>query len=291
MKRLFSIIQRTILICIASVIGLKICTVFSNDSVKAMNELTETKGCISLNYHRVLDNNIYYSILEILSQSKELTTYSVFQADFESQMTYLKDNGAYFATNDDLITFKNKKNYPDKCVHISFDDADITTYENAYPILKELNIPAAIYVVTKYIGTNDFNNLEIIDENQIKEMYDSGLITYGVHTHDMHKLEDGKAMFLHPHHYDTLSEDIKKSKIILEKILESPVNTIAYPFGETNDDVTEIVKESGFEMAFLLSPNPNHAETDNFYMNRYVASRDVFNDVIKPWIENYETFK
>lgn len=242
--------------------------------------------CVALNYHRVRENKMSYKIIEKLTGSPELTTYNVYEDDFEKQIDFLIKEGAYFATPEELVKFRETGIYPEKCVWISFDDGDQSIYKVAYPILKKRNIPFTIFVIAGQVGNEDFNGLNIATWDELREMKDSGLVTFGSHTYNMHYLEDDRAIFLDKDSYREFYKDINKSKKVLEKELGTSVDIIAYPFGETSDDITNIVKESGFSNAYILSPNPITIDNDPYYQNRYIASKDVFNNLIIPWLEN-----
>lgn len=243
---------------------------------------------IALNYHRVRERNIWNRGVELITQSKELTTYSVYKDTFEAQMDKLIEEGAYFATPEELEEFRKKGEYPDKCVWISFDDIDKSVYEVAFPILKERNIPFTLFVISSKVGDPNFNNLEMATWDDLRDMRDSGLATFGSHTHDMHYLEDDKAIFLDKSNYDEFEKDIKLSKKTIKEQLNIDVNSIAYPFGETSDAVTEIARKSGFEYAYILSPFPISANDSKYHQNRYLIHKDNFEKIMNPWFDEYK---
>ncbi|TCK01473.1 polysaccharide deacetylase [Volucribacter psittacicida] len=105
----------------------------------------------------------------------ENNLHGVFIQDFQQQMEKIK--GYQTFTFQQVIA----KNYqlPANSILITFDDGYRSNYELAYPILKQFNLKATIFLNTKYID---------IDENyltwqQIQEMYQSGLIDFQLHTH------------------------------------------------------------------------------------------------------------
>ena len=59
------------------------------------------------------------------------------------------------------------KTYFNNCCHICFDDGDNTVFENAFPILKELSIPATLFLSPKIIVEE--NNYWFQEYSTIKE--------------------------------------------------------------------------------------------------------------------------
>ncbi|MDG6895928.1 polysaccharide deacetylase family protein [Volucribacter amazonae] len=105
----------------------------------------------------------------------ENNLHGVFVQDFAQQMEKLKDYQTF--------TFQQLKdnNYqlPANSILITFDDGYRSNYELAYPILKQFNLKATIFLNTKYIDIDD----NYLTWQQIQEMYNSGLIDFQLHTH------------------------------------------------------------------------------------------------------------
>lgn len=283
MKKLF---RNIIILSIILVVLLKIITLFPKKTEK-VKPISKENVCVSLNYHRVRPKTLWYKTLKLITKSKELTTYTVSKDTFENQIDTLIKEGAYFATLEEVEEFRKSGNFPPKCVWISFDDVDKSVYEYAYPILKERQIPFTLFVISSKVGSDNFNNLQMATWDDLREMRDSGLASFGSHTHNMHYLEDNKASFLHKDNYVKFENDIKTSKEVIKKELGIDVTSIAYPFGNTNDTVTEIVKSSGYTNAFILAPNPITPNSDPFYMDRYLIYDENYNNLIIPWLKKY----
>ena len=251
-------------------------------------KLPYKNSVIALNYHRVREGKISTRLLELFTQSEELTKYNVYEDTFEEQMDTLIAEGAYFATPDEIIEFCEKGEFPEKCVWITFDDVDKSVYENAFPILKERNIPFTLFVISGQVGNENFGNLEMATWDDLREMRDSGLASFGSHTHDMHYLENDRAIFLYESNLDEFEKDIQESKRVIERELDIKIDSIAYPFGDTTDEVTEIVNRNGFSKAYILSPNPIEASTDHLYQNRYLIDKNNFNKILDPWFDLFD---
>lgn len=242
--------------------------------------------CVALSYHRIRTPNLWNKFLEKITQSLELTKYSIYSDEFEKQMKLLVDEGAYFATLEEVEQFRMTGNYPDKCIWISFDDVDATVYENAYPILKKYNIPFTLFVIAGHVGNPDFENLAMSSWEQINEMYESGLASIGSHSYDMHELEGEKANFLYERNVDEFYEDIKKSKKVIEEKIGITIDSIAYPFGDANDSCKEKIIKAGFENAFILAPYALSSNDDPYYQCRYLIDRENFYTIVMPWIKS-----
>ena len=105
----------------------------------------------------------------------EKTEGIISEKEFEKHMEYIKDMKTY------KMEELEKMNYilDEESILVTFDDGYKNNYTKAFPILKKYNIKATIFLNTVYIG----NDRDYLDWNEIKEMYESGLIDFQLHTH------------------------------------------------------------------------------------------------------------
>ncbi|CAM4317308.1 polysaccharide deacetylase family protein [Bacillus manliponensis] len=276
------------LILLTLLIGLswKIWSLPSETNIDMPNytELPKENICLGLNYHRIHSPSLWNKTVEFLTGTKELTTYNVYADEFAKQMRWLKKQQVFLATQNDLYEFRQGREIPNNCVWISFDDGDESIYNNAFPVLKQYDIPFTMYLITGHVG-EAFQNFNLATWDQLRSMQKSGLVDFGSHTHDMHYTKNGKAVFLNEGYAESFRIDLQRSKQTMEQELGVNISTIAYPFGETNKTVTEIVQQEGFKQAFILSPNPISQRNTLFYTNRYLLDQNVFNQFVKPYIQ------
>lgn len=258
---------------------------FSN-TTPAMSFPNELEaGCLGLNYHRVLDDTLFVKSARSLTQSKELVQYSVLESEFKAQIAALKKAGAVFLSEEQLLKAKQDNALPNKCVWISFDDIDRSVYENAFPILKEENVPFTMFVIAGHVGEEDFSNLDMASWDDLRKMKDSGLAGFGSHTYDMHRFEDETPVFLLPEQADKFKQDLKKSIDTIKSELDVTVRSFAYPYGNTNELVKGLVEEQGLEAGYILAPQTIRPNDDNFLTNRIIVNQTTFDDVVLPYIE------
>ncbi len=236
-------------------------------------------GCLGLNYHRVQDDNFFVKAARSTLQSDEFVQYSVLESEFQEQIDALIEADATFMTEEQLLNAKAQGSFPDKCVWISFDDIDRSVYENAFPILKEANVPFTMFVIAGQVGNKDFSNLDMATWDQLREMKQSGLADFGSHTYDMHRFEGDTPIFLLKDQAEAFKTDLKKSVKLIESELDIEVKSLAYPYGNSNKLVTRLVDELGFEAAYILAPQVIRPDDHDFIINRIVVNQTTFDDV------------
>jgi len=189
-------------------------------------------GAVVLMYHSISDNGGFFCVR---------TT------DFERQMNYLCDNNFNVVSLDEMIKHLDGGIIPNKTVVLTFDDGFEDNFINAFPILKKYNFPATIFLETGVLGREKTNKSGIVYKmlkwEQIKEMEKSKMIQFGAHTLSHPKLSQLNLT--------DMNEEIIRSKEILEDKLGKKCEFFAYPFGNYNEQVVEIIKNN-FKAAFTV---------------------------------------
>lgn len=177
--------------------------------------------------------------------------------DFENQLKYLTENNYYFPT------WTEVKNYidgtsclPEHSIVITVDDGDKTFFDLAVPVIERYNVKVTSFVVTSWIG----------DNNYLKQFSDK--INFQSHSHDMHRSgSNGKGRFLTLSHDEAL-QDIQTSQSFIGN-----ATIFCYPFGHYNDDCMKTLKEAGYEMAYTtkygrIRPGDNPYELSRIRMSK-----------------------
>lgn len=140
----------------------------------------------------------------------------------------------------------NGTQIPAKSVLFMFENGYKNILDCALPILKRYRIPALIFLVVNCIG--DFNRWEnskepILSIDDIITLNNSSLVIFGSQSKtniDLTKLND-----------EDLTDEIIKSKAILEEIIRYKVFFFNYPHNKYNANVLEKLDAAQIPMAFV----------------------------------------
>ena len=186
--------------------------------------------------------------------------YSVSAESFKEQMDYLYSQG-YTPIPISLLVkaIREGADLPDRPVVITFDDGNQDIYDNAYPIMQEYGFTGTLYLVVNYLDVDTF-----LSSDEAIEMYKAGW-------------EIGSHSMSHPLLNDMLRAiyyQVADSKKILMDDIGSPVNTYAYPFGETNYDITTKVIDA-YTAAVGLGDSYTHSMANIYYLDRIEVRSDT----------------
>lgn len=199
---------------------------------------------LALMYHLVLDEPF-----------SELESLFVRPAELEGHIQALIEK-------DYAFIFANEHGYSDrKTVIMSFDDGYIDNYTEMFPIIKKYNVKVTVFMVAGYIDGDGF-----LTKEMIKEMSDSGLVSFQSHT-----LNHAGLTNLSP---DSLRYEFESSKNILEALTGKEVNAICYPSGRYNDDVLAVADEY-FDFGYTTVSRTSTAGYPSLELPRYRVSRGM----------------
>ena len=263
-----------------------------------LNFFSNRQGIFILMYHRI-NAHLPASNLTISTQR------------FKEQMQYLKGYCHVIGIEQLCSVFEGKNGFQRQRrpqVVITIDDGYRDNYLNAYPILKKLNLPATIFLVSGMIGTNQrmprYEHMPVPDMmnwNEVKEMK-SANITFCAHTHSHphlcqltyheQKEEIGKSIEAVCARVatDMTTQDATGKPVVSEAVLARgsmprasgdpclsgrqakgrPLtrSIFSYPYGEYNEDTLRIMKELGIKIALTCYPGINNHSVGSLELRR-----------------------
>lgn len=213
---------------------------------------------------------MYHHLTDLPDNASQLQRdWTVAPKNFETQMDWLAERGYHTVTMGQLAAhLKRNAVLPMKPIVISFDDGWSDDYAVAFPILKRHNFTGTFYVYTNALDHNQF-----LTWAQVEEMSAAGM-DFQAHT------------LSHPHLRKLSPEEamiqVSDSKAILEKRLGKPVTSFAYPFGEYNTAVIDIVKRAGFDSAVTIAAGYKQRADEAYTLHRIrISYPDTLQDMIK----------
>ena len=191
--------------------------------------------------------------------------------DFKKHINIIikKNYSFYNPIEFDSDFYKTKEN---KNVLLTIDDAFTSFYENAWPFLKEKNIPFILFVSTQSVGKRGYMTWE-----QIKEIEDSSYGFIGNHSHS-HE-------YLVKFSFEDFKKDIDISSKIFEKKLGYNPIFFSYPFGEYSLIQKEYI-EKKFKYGFgqnsgVIDVNKNTFELPRFPINEKYGDLERFKFLVE----------
>lgn len=189
---------------------------------------------------------------------------TVTEAAFEEQMELLKNKGYRVIPMDQLFDFLDfKSQIPQKSVVITIDDGWRSAYEIALPILKKYGYPATLFLYTDLIVGSE----KTLSWDLIQGMVENGMdVQCHTKTHRKLTVMDVKESF--KGYFEAIDKELTESARIIKNKLNRDVKYFAYPYGETNHLIIELLKKHGYRGAFTVKRGGNPSFIDNYRMNR-----------------------
>lgn len=202
-----------------------------------------------------------------------LLYHNIADADGSTPETVLEEHlQALTEAGYQAISLEQLENYvyygtplPEKPICITFDDGYESNYSIAFPLLKKYDMPAAIFYIGWSVGKDTYKETGLpiythFTFDQARQMRDSGLITLGSHTYDMHQSEeyepDGSARPsvapLESEHEDRFTAALKNDLRLFSKQYQSafgaPVKYFSYPHGVYSPLSERILADAGIRI-------------------------------------------
>ena len=190
---------------------------------------------------------------------------------FKKQIEIIKRNNfEFFDPKNFSEEFKKVKT--DKKILITIDDAFLSFYENAWPFLKENQIPFILFTSTDFIGKKGYMNID-----QLREVEKESFAYLGNHSH-MHE-------YMVTFDFNKFTNDIDRSIEIFNNLFNYSPIFFSYPFGEYSLEQKNYIS-SKFEYAFgqhsgVIDLNKDPYELPRFPINEKYGDLKRFEFLIK----------
>jgi peptidoglycan/xylan/chitin deacetylase (PgdA/CDA1 family) len=202
--------------------------------------IDRTAQVVVLGYHRFVE--------KVRRPDTEITP-----ADFEAQMKTLKAKGIEVISLADFAAWRRgEKSIPPASAIIAIDDGYRQAYDVAWPILKQLGYPFAVFIYTDYVRGGPKSGGGSMSWEQLAELRDAG-VEIESHTISHADLTHRKTAPNGQDYETWLWKELAGSKALLEQKLGIKVTAVALPYGRSNETVREVAARAGYEMIFTVN--------------------------------------
>jgi glycosyltransferase involved in cell wall biosynthesis/peptidoglycan/xylan/chitin deacetylase (PgdA/CDA1 family) len=224
---------------------------------------------------------MYHRVSAVTPNLPQPTT-NVTGDQFRKQLCGLLNRGYVFWPLRKLIDFRTRgEPIPSFVTAITFDDGFGGIYHHAWPVMREFNLPATIFLNTAYLDSEEpmpfdywgIAHAKVASPNayrsltvaQCREMADSGLIDLGSHSHT-HQDFRGRP--------EALEQDVRLSLARLKSLFEKVDITFAFPYGTpqmgyADPEMIAAVKRTGVICALNTGSNVIEPQSDPFHWGRF----------------------
>lgn len=268
------------LICVLFAIALSgygFCAFFIEPGVDETYAAVSANEVQSVNIPGIM----YHLVINDKSQSGE---YVITPDEFEKDVIYLKDNDYTPVFVSEISQYINGKGIlPKKPVLITFDDGYCNNYLNAFKIAKKHNIKINIALIGKYTqmysSNGEINELYThLTYDHIREMAESGLVEFGNHTYDMHKITalrrgvQKAGLETDEEYRRALQDDFSKIHNDIKNNCGIDLKYFAYPYGFLSDMAESVLRDMGYNVFLTCEKGDNticRQSEDTIRIKRY----------------------
>jgi biofilm PGA synthesis lipoprotein PgaB len=162
---------------------------------------------------------------------------------FEAQLEYLESSGYTVVPLADVVAaIRGEAELPDRAVAITVDDAYLSVFRVAYPLLRARGYPFTVFVATDPV---DGSLSGYMTWSQMRAM-EGGGATFANHGSSHHSYVLWPGAVSEMDRLARVRSDIEHAEERLTEELHPLSGILAYPYGEFDTSVAELVVDMGF---------------------------------------------
>ncbi len=160
---------------------------------------------------------------------------------------------------------------PESMITFCFDDGYISTYEFAYPILKEYGFVGTAFIIPSKVGEDGY-----MTWSQIKELYQEGW-------------EIGSHSYTHPYLTQVSDQKLEREVFLSKVVLEREgfnVVSFASPYGDWNEHTLSVIRQYYLlhRTSWPFDLNSLPLTEEQHYTLKAVGVDEISLDEVKQWI-------
>ncbi|QOS92655.1 polysaccharide deacetylase family protein [Brevibacillus sp. JNUCC-41] len=193
--------------------------------------------------------------------------------EFRAQMAWLRENGYYTLSPEEAYLVLTENRMPsEKCVWLTFDDGYTDNYTEAFPILKENDMKATVFMIGKSIDKGHH-----LTEDQMLVMSRNGI---SIESHTINHLELNRMTAVQQ------EAEMVQSKELFDRMLDQDTTVLSYPVGRYNEESLALSEEAGYKMAVTTEPGGASRDQGMHALHRVRISPGLSVDGFASLVEN-----
>ena len=187
---------------------------------------------------------------------------NISKANFEAHLRFLKKQGFQVVTLSEALSYLTQRSTIEKMVCLTVDDGFNSFYENAFPLLQQYGFKATVFINTASVGSPDY-----MDWEALRELQEAGIeIGNHSHQHDYFLNDSTESRLEH------FASDLLEAQSLIEQNLGRRPEVYAFPYGEFDDSLKNVVKQAGIKAAAVQSSGVMHKQSDFYQLPRFPMS-------------------
>ena len=188
---------------------------------------------------------------------------------FEAQIRQLHDDGFQAISLAEFVAFTaGRRQLPRKSVLLTFDDGYKSFVQFARPTLKDYGFGATLFVYSDFIGAGSG-----LSWAELRTLSDQGYdVQAHSKTHANLRRKEGESEAAYA---KRIEAELAYPLTLYKKNLPRPVDALAYPYGETDDELLAFVAKYGYAVAFTVRRQSNPAFASPLKISRAQIYSDM----------------
>lgn len=208
-------------------------------------------------YHRVVEHNAI----------RGNYSWNVSPSQLRMHLKFLEKWGYTCIDFEDIaMSRRGELSLPKKPVILTFDDGYDDVFERVLPCMNDFGAKAALFILgDRSTRTNvwdepkGFVGASLMNDERIIQLHKAG---FEIGSHSM---THPKLTSFTP---ERAWEEVSRSKEVLEDLIQAPVLSFAYPFGDSNEELVGLVREAGYIYACGVFSGPPRFAANLFNIRR-----------------------
>lgn len=174
-------------------------------------------------------------------------------ANFAAQLEWLARNDYRVIRLEQLAAYlAGKEALPQRAVVITIDDGYESVHRHALPLLRRYGFPATLFVYTDFVGSGD-----ALSWQQLHELAASGLVDVQAHSKSHRNLIERAPAESDQQYRQAVESEVRTPREVLERRLAIKVRHYAFPYGDANGIVLDVLARQHYQLAVTVNPGGN----------------------------------